>query len=73
MFNPPSLRLNLKTTSRQVNFPVEYSVVQSSFLVEMSSSCGSSIPLLTSRGICGSHVNTRSSVVWETEIVRGEI
>ena len=46
--------------------PVEYSVVQSSFLVEMSSSCGSSMPLSTSSGIVGSQMNTRSWVVWET-------
>jgi len=49
---------------------VEYSVVQSSFFVEMSSSWGSSIPLSTSKGICGSHIKIRSSVVCETERIK---
>ena len=48
--------------------PVEYSVVQSSFLVEISSNWGSSMPLSTSRGICGSQMKMRSSVVCETAI-----
>ena len=48
------------------DLPVEYSVVQSSFLVEINSSCGNSMPLSTSNGICGSHMKTRSSVVCET-------
>ena len=52
------------------SLPVEYSVVQSSFLVEINSNWGSSIPLSTSRGICGSQMKTRSSVVCETEKYR---
>ena len=47
--------------------PVEYSVLQSSFLVEISSNCGSSMSLLTSSGIIGSQMKTRSPVVCETE------
>ena len=48
--------------------PVEYTVVQSSFLVEINSNWGSSMPLSTSNGIWGSQVNTKSSVVCDTKI-----
>ena len=51
--------------------PVEYAVVQSPVKLLVSSSWGSSIPESTSRGMMGSHSNTRSSVVWETEIGDG--
>ena len=48
--------------------PVEYAVVQSPVKLCVSSNWESSIP--TSRGICGSHSNIKSSVVWDTKILK---
>ena len=68
-----STKYSLSLSADILVYPVEYAVVQSPVKLLVSSSCGSSMPESTSSGIMGSHSNTRSSVVWDTEIGDGSV